>query len=162
MHHPWYDELDSPTEEVRRFHRLAAVLELAEQEFLEIRKKKDERELVASVRVASKAPGTPITTESLFAFIVQDDLVSNLDSRLEHILENKGAEDPDHYFLNVLVRMLNGLGIDTIQRLEDQLNKYRELIIEFVARCKPVWDTVSVSSKGIYFRGSLYFTLQPC
>jgi ppGpp synthetase/RelA/SpoT-type nucleotidyltranferase len=159
MQHPWYDELNSPTEELRRFHRLAAVLELAEQEFLEVRKKKDERARTASVRVEAKAPGTPITTESLAAFIRQDDLVTELDVGLEPILGNTTPVEPDSYTLNILVRWTIGVGIPTIQRLEDELNKNSELIMEFAARCKPIWDAVGPDSGSTYIRGLCIFHL---
>jgi putative GTP pyrophosphokinase len=50
IHHGWYDmKSSSPPEEERRFHRLAAVLELADQEFSLIRKAKTQRETMASV-----------------------------------------------------------------------------------------------------------------
>jgi ppGpp synthetase/RelA/SpoT-type nucleotidyltranferase len=50
IHHGWYDmKSSSPPEEERRFHRLAAVLELADQEFSLIRKAKRQRETMDSV-----------------------------------------------------------------------------------------------------------------
>jgi putative GTP pyrophosphokinase len=58
IHHGWYDNKSiSPADEERRFHRLAAVLELADQEFVHIRKEKENREKVASVRKNLPTPG---------------------------------------------------------------------------------------------------------
>ena len=52
IHHGWYDAKPAPpTDDERRFSRLAAVLDLADQEFLRIRKEKDERQKLDSIRV---------------------------------------------------------------------------------------------------------------
>ena len=57
IHHGWYDNKSiSPADEERRFHRLAAVLELADQEFVHIRKEKENREKLSSVRENLLAP----------------------------------------------------------------------------------------------------------
>jgi len=133
MHHPWYDEFNSPPEEVRRFHRLAAVLELAEQEFLDIRRKKEQRELSASVRVAAKTPGTPITPESLKALIEQSELVIDLDRKLLTIQGGDNLAEPKATILSSMATLVNAVGIDTIQALEDQLRDRGNGVIEFVA-----------------------------
>jgi putative GTP pyrophosphokinase len=134
MHHPWYDELNSPTEELRRFHRLAAVLELAEQEFLEIRKKKDDRERIASVRVAAKTPGTPVTSESLNALIEQNELVSELDERSAKIFGIESSTKAEASVLNAMAAFVNGVGIDTIQGLEDELKARGDAVAEFLLK----------------------------
>jgi ppGpp synthetase/RelA/SpoT-type nucleotidyltranferase len=61
IHHAWYDrQCSSPPEEERRFHRLAAVLELADQEFSLIRKSKIQRESMASVMEDESLPDISI------------------------------------------------------------------------------------------------------
>jgi putative GTP pyrophosphokinase len=139
MHHPWYDDLNSPAEEIRRFHRLAAVLELAEQEFLEIRKKKDNRERIASVRVAAKAPEIPITPESLRAF-VEDEAVAALNDRLATILGgtiSKGIPE-----MGKSAALAIEAGMPTIQALEDNLGVWNDAILDFVTRSVPIWNAV--------------------
>lgn len=123
MHHPWYDELISPPDEARRFYRLAAVLELAEQEFLEIRKKRDERERVASVRVEANAPETPITPEALAALIEQSELISKLDLECLKIQGGQSLVKPEAAVLGVASAFAKAVGITTIQQLETRLVK---------------------------------------
>jgi ppGpp synthetase/RelA/SpoT-type nucleotidyltranferase len=61
IHHGWYDRKSfSPPDEERRFHRLAAVLELADQEFSLIRKAKIQRESMAPVMEDDSLPDISI------------------------------------------------------------------------------------------------------
>jgi ppGpp synthetase/RelA/SpoT-type nucleotidyltranferase len=156
MHHPWYDELNSPIEELRRFHRLAAVLELAEQEFLEIRKKRDQRELIASVRVAAKAPEIPITSESLKAFI-EEGSSRALDTELAEILGGTvSTGDPN---LNLLSKSVISAGLLTIQSLEDKLNSTKTGLKEFVTRCVPIWGAARGNRQRVFTKGLCVFHL---
>ncbi len=138
MHHSWYDAENSPTDENRRFHRLAAVLELAEQEFLEIRKKKDDRERIASVRVAAKALEVLLTPESLKAFIEQGNL-NDLDNRVGHAIIGP-AGTPLMGSLALVAKVANTGGISTIEQLEEKLRVGGDATVEFVTRAKPIWD----------------------
>lgn len=151
MHHPWYDELNSPTEELRRFHRLAAVLELAEQEFLEVRRKKDERERIASVRVAAKAPEVPVTPESLKAFIEQP-FVTELDSRLAVLLVGNEATPVDAN-LNLLLKLCQTAGATTIEQLDALIRGNADAIADFAARCRPVYDEARKRLPAHFMRG---------
>jgi len=158
MYHPWYDELNSPPEELRRFHRLAAVLELAEQEFLEIRRKKQERERIAQVRVAAQAPDIPITEETLKEFISQKTIVAIADATLARILfgesikEGPNPQGPESY-----LRMVNLAGIKTIQVLEQLLNDCLPALGEYVARALETWKKQSPFEHEFYPKGfSIY------
>jgi ppGpp synthetase/RelA/SpoT-type nucleotidyltranferase len=62
IHHGWYDmKSSSSPEEERRFHRLAAVLELADQEFSLIRKSKMQRESMVPVMEDESLPDISIS-----------------------------------------------------------------------------------------------------
>jgi ppGpp synthetase/RelA/SpoT-type nucleotidyltranferase len=159
MHHPWYDELNSPSEELRRFHRLAAVLELAEQEFLEIRKKKDDRERIASVRVEAQAPEIPITVESLKALIEQKGIVFKMDNDLAAILGGPIGDIPTQNQLAHLARLVTRCGISTVQDLEEQLTKAAAAIEEYVTLCKPIWMLAQGQLSDTYTRGFSIFHL---
>ena len=119
---------------MRRFHRLAAVLELAEQEFLEIRKKKDSRQRSASVRVAAKAPGTPVTPESLIAFIEESEFVKQTDSKVAEVIGAQTSTRPNGRVLKIMADFLTAIGIDTIQQVEDNLRDRGEAAVEFLVR----------------------------
>lgn len=159
MHHAWYDSGDSPTEEERRFHRLAAVLELAEQEFLEIRKKKDARERIASVQVAAESPEIPITAESLKAFIEQKAIVTSTDAQLAAVLERAVERTASQNQLAQLVSMVIGAKIGTIQELEAKLMKAVQAVTEYVDRCKPFWELAQGRLSDFYTRGFCIFHL---
>jgi ppGpp synthetase/RelA/SpoT-type nucleotidyltranferase len=159
MHHAWYDSSDAPTEEERRFLRLAAVLELAEQEFLEIRKKKHDRERIASVQVAAAAesPDIPITLESLKAFIEQKDIVRELDVRLAIMFGSMNAMSPDEAFLIALSVLVNGVGIRSIQKLESNMRASGDAVIEFVRRLLVLPNITSSAQRTSYYKGLSIF-----
>jgi ppGpp synthetase/RelA/SpoT-type nucleotidyltranferase len=151
MQHPWYDEADPPIEEKRRFHRLAAVLELAEQEFLDVRKQKENRERVAKVRVEAKAPEIPITQESLKAFVEQGN-ISEFDREAGAILIGDSAT-PTPSNLTLLLSVTQGVGISTIKQLEDKLRVYHDAIMKFITLSAPIWDAARPASTIHYTAG---------
>jgi ppGpp synthetase/RelA/SpoT-type nucleotidyltranferase len=154
MHHAWYDSGDSPKEEERRFHRLAAVLELAEQEFLEIRRKKEQRERSASLQVAAESPDIPITLESLKAFIEQKNIVGEKDEQVGQILGMSLRSGFSPGQLSQMVDLLRGASISTVQELESMLTKASPALDEFVTRCAPIWKAAHSSSVSVsYLRG---------
>jgi ppGpp synthetase/RelA/SpoT-type nucleotidyltranferase len=159
MHHPWYDESDSPNDEVRRFHRLAAVLELAEQEFLEIRKKKDDRERIASVRVAAEAPKIPITADSLTAFIEQKDVVATVDGELATILGRTVGNVGTQSQIAHLARIVTSAGIETTQELEEMLTKAAPAVAEYVRLCLPIWRKAQGQLSDVFTHGFSIFHL---
>lgn len=57
IHHGWYDAKPTPPpDDERRFYRLAAVLELADHEFVRIRQERDSRQKLASIRIDAELP----------------------------------------------------------------------------------------------------------
>jgi len=57
IHHGWYDAKPTPPQDdERRFFRLAAVLELADQEFVRIRQDRDNRQKLTSIRSDAELP----------------------------------------------------------------------------------------------------------
>jgi ppGpp synthetase/RelA/SpoT-type nucleotidyltranferase len=159
MHHAWYDSSDTPTEEERRFLRLAAVLELAEQEFLEIRRKKEQREHAVSlqVAVAAESPEIPITPESLKAYIEQKDIVGELDTRLATMFGSKNAMSPDEAFLIALSTLVNGVGVSSIQKLESKISASGDAVIEFVRRLLNSPNITSSAQRTSYYKGLSIF-----
>lgn len=61
MYHPWYDNRSGANvEDVRGFHRLAAVLELADKEFVNIRTSKEKRDSLEIIREDAHLPDSSI------------------------------------------------------------------------------------------------------
>jgi ppGpp synthetase/RelA/SpoT-type nucleotidyltranferase len=139
MHHEWYDSEDSPREEERRFYRLAAVLELAEQEFLDIRIKKEERDRSSIARVKADAPEIQITPETLKAFIEEKDIVGEIDEKLGKILGMSMRSGFRSGQTRRMADLILYASISTVQELEAMLTKAPPALEEFVARCAPVW-----------------------
>jgi putative GTP pyrophosphokinase len=153
MHHPWYDETDPPSAEIRRFNRLAAVLELAEQEFLQIRREKENRERITSVRVAAKVPEIPITMDSLNAFLDEHSAeVAALDRQVAVAHFGEGQMQPSQK-TGPLAKVIAGAGISTIQELEDKLRTGGAAVVEFAKQSAPIFNAFVPDGMKTYGRG---------
>jgi putative GTP pyrophosphokinase len=138
MHHAPYDEKSSsPPDEQRAFHRLAAVLELADKEFLEIRQARENRQRNASVRVAAMAPSIEISSESLRAFIDEAPMVVKLD---KDFAKTFGQElEPEVSETELLERLVRASGFETIQDLKESLIANEGAVTEYVKRWAHAW-----------------------
>src|SRR5262249_19177482 len=75
IEHEWYDLKNTyPKNVKRRFYRITALLELAESEFLDIRKKRSEYQRSVALRVEAKVPDLPLDGVSLKSLIEKDPL----------------------------------------------------------------------------------------
>jgi putative GTP pyrophosphokinase len=146
IEHEWYDLKEAYPESVkRRFYRIAALLELAESEFLDIRKQRTNYQRSVAVRVEAKVPNLPIDPVSLKPFIETDPLVNELDKLVASAL---GREEPANVPVpdSVAERRsiaANGVGIHTLQELRDALVKHRKVVPEFAHRCQEIWPPMS-------------------
>lgn len=136
IEHKWYDLWDAfPAKAKRRFARLSALIEMADQEFVNLRKEFEAGSQSTSLLVGGDED-TPIDAQSLRAFIEQEPLVSEIDRA---IAEKVGTEFRDeislhHAFLTGGTRessLINSLS--TIGKLRDTLRINREKLIELVA-----------------------------
>jgi len=92
MEHEWYDLKDAyPAKVKRRFYRIAALLELAESEFLDIRNSRTQYERSVAVRVEANVLDLPIDAVSLRSFIEQENIVGQIDGSLAHVM-GRGSE----------------------------------------------------------------------
>src|ERR1035441_7541149 len=88
LEHEWYDLKDAyPKDVKRRFYRIAALLELAESEFQDIRKQRTAYERSVAVRVEAKEPDIPVDAVSMRQFIEREAIVSEMDKSIAAILE---------------------------------------------------------------------------
>ncbi|SNT07638.1 hypothetical protein SAMN05421770_10458 [Granulicella rosea] len=144
MEHDWYDLQDQlPRNIKRRFSRLAGLLDLADSEFLDMRKKKLEYERSVSVRLEAQVPDmsdVAIDQVSLKSFTAQDVLVKELDAKIAKIrnLELQSEKTPESF--RPQVELVLAAGLRTLEELRNSLAVHRDAIIEYVELCKSIWD----------------------
>jgi putative GTP pyrophosphokinase len=87
IEHPWYDLKDAFLDDIkRRFARMAALLEIAESEFLSLKKIQSDYVLAVGVQVETNVPDVPVDPVSLKTFIEQEPLVGEIDTVLASII----------------------------------------------------------------------------
>jgi putative GTP pyrophosphokinase len=134
IEHPWYDLKEAfPPEIKRRFARMSALLEIAESEFLALRKLQSDYTRSIAVQVEAEVPDLPVDAVSLRTFIGTDSTLAEIDKR---IADSWGArlqqEVPDS--LEPLSKAANAAGVVSLQQLRGSLKKYAGLIPEYAVR----------------------------
>ena len=136
--HKWYD-LDErfPRNVKRRFARLSALIDLADEQFVKLR---DEWEQVNSSIDRSVEGGfvdIPIDAQSLRAFIEHEPLVEEIDQSIaladKLILGGSLAERE----LSTFAKLLQEVGVGTASELRQTLQSSRNAILKFVHETRP-------------------------
>jgi putative GTP pyrophosphokinase len=142
IQHDWYDLQDRlPRDIQRRFSRLAGLLDLADSEFLEIRKKKVEYERSISVRLTAKVPDmsdVPLDSVSIQSFILQNNLVKELDNRIAQIRGREILVATQNY--NVQADLAIAAGIKTLEELRASLEAHAEDVLEYIQKSKEYFE----------------------
>jgi putative GTP pyrophosphokinase len=159
QHGPYDDKGSSPRDEQRAFHRLAAVLELADKEFLQARQERERRQLNASVRVAAMAPEIEISSESIKAFIEETPIATELDTDLSSLMERAVEPDVSLDYVESLSRRIEEAGFKTVQELEKSLTAAKDALLDWVTRCYPVWNKALKLSSRPLKRGATILQL---
>jgi hypothetical protein len=147
IEHEWYDLREAyPAEIKRRFARLVALFEIADNEFLEIRDRRARYERSVTLRVEAKAPNIPVDAVSLKAFIEQEPLVAEIDNQIGPIMGLPFGNELLDVTLDLRSKALKLAGLTTLQDVREKLNKYKTAILEFVSRCKN--ENVWVQGRG--------------
>jgi putative GTP pyrophosphokinase len=141
IEHEWYDlKCDFPDNIKRRLARMAALLEIAEEEFLNLRKLQSNYQQAVAIQVETKVPDVPVDTVSLKAFIFQDPLVSEVDASIALAL---GATVLPDVADSVIEKRSTGaklVGMRKLQDVRESLQKHRTTIPEFMRLCNGrVW-----------------------
>ena len=113
----------------RRFSRLAGLLEIADDEFVEIRKSLQKYEVDVATRIEESSSEVPIDLHSLHSF-VRTDRVNKLDRALADKLGKQLGDTI--FFPDYLAAMLAHLEIGTIETLSGRLEQRETEIVEFV------------------------------
>jgi putative GTP pyrophosphokinase len=163
MEHEWYDLKDAyPAKVKRRFYRIAALLELAESEFLDIRNSRTQYERSVAVRVEANVLDLPIDAVSLRSFIEQEPIVSHIDGLLVRVIGGGLEAKLDDAWVERRASGLKVIGLTKLQELRDSLEQFKDAIPEYVDRCRreKLWPgaPVRLLHKGIsihHFSGML-------
>ncbi len=148
IEHPWYDLKDAfPHNIKRRFARMAALLEIAESEFLSLRKIQSDYTLSVGVQVETNVPDVPVDPVSMKTFIEQEPLVRETDAALASIFGLPLSDDVNDRTGEMVATAAIQAGMKRIQDLRDSLRRYKTAIPEFVARCRQeLWPSAPASS----------------
>lgn len=136
IEHRWYDLKDSfPTSVKRRFARLSALIDLADEQFVDLREEWAQVKTSIDRSVEGGFVDIPIDAQSLRAFIEQEPLVSEIDRAIAKKVDTEFRDEIplNHAFLTGGTResvSINSLG--TIGKLRDTLRINREKLIELV------------------------------
>jgi len=117
-----------PKEFQRRFFRLAGLLELADQEFSEIRNVLSQYESFASQKVLETPKALSIDKVSLQAYITNRNLVNEIDSKISKLCNIK-LEGVD--ISPILIERLFWVGFKTIGDVDESLIRYQKSVVFF-------------------------------
>jgi ppGpp synthetase/RelA/SpoT-type nucleotidyltranferase len=147
MEHEWYDLKEAyPARVKRRFYRIAALLELAESEFLDIRNSRTQYERSVAVRVEANVLDLAIDAVSLKSFIEQQRIVRQIDSSLARVMAAGLEAKLDDEWIERHVSGLKFMGLTKLQELLGSLEHFKNAIPEYVDRCRreEVWPVMDV------------------
>lgn len=167
LEHAWaeieHDLGYKATEEVpaltrRRLNRLAGLLELADQEFVAIRRELDTYARGLPARIEAAGDSVQLDRLSLVALLDCDE-VKALDRAIAVVLDKALGEEP--FFPDYLLKLLAWSGIRTVAEARSGILEHHDVIVAMV---KPyfafAWETWQLSPEQMaqIFRGySLFF-----
>jgi ppGpp synthetase/RelA/SpoT-type nucleotidyltranferase len=141
IQHDWYDLKDAfPGDIKRRFYRMAALLEIAESEFLELRKKKSDYIKSMDVQVGAQVLEVPLDPVSLRSFAINDPIVERIDQVLSDKTGRQLSDDLGDELCKHRYKVAWLAGFRTINAVRDSLVKYDAGIIEYFERCRKLWS----------------------
>jgi len=137
IEHPWYDLKGAfPDDIKRRFARMAALLEIAESEFLSLRKIQSDYQRSVSVQVEANIPDIPVNAVSLRTFIEQEPLVAEIDNLIAINYGMSVSAEVSDSWLEVRAVSVKGVGLTKLQEVRDALKKHKAAIPQFAGQCK--------------------------
>jgi GTP pyrophosphokinase len=154
IEHPWYDlKAAYPFDIKRRFARIAALLEIAESEFLNLKQIQLDYRRSIAVQVEANILDLQVDAVAMKSFIEREPLVKEIDLSMAAALgKTVAAEIPDR-LAEVRSNAARLAGMTKLQDLRDALAKYRSAIPEYALRCRrEVWPdapTTPELTKGV-------------
>jgi len=137
IQHDWYDMKQAfPSDIKRRFARMAALLEIAESEFLDLRKKKSSYLRSVSVQVDAEVPGLLLDAVSLMSFIKQDPAVAVVDQSIAELVQRELSHEVPEANIHLLLKLASCAGFTALKDIRDGLKKHERAIHEYVDRSR--------------------------
>ena len=131
---------DVPAEIRRRFSRLSGLLELADQEFVDIKKSLNQYQARVAEKIAGEEHDVTINRVSLRAAL-ESGITNILDNTLAQRLSLPKAKT--FFYIDYLIRMLDLIGVKTISQLSQIIELHaphlEPFIPEYFAFTKHVW-----------------------
>jgi len=114
----------------RKFSRLAGILELADEEFLSIRRQLEDYERDVAIKIKNIPSQVSLDKTSMLSFVTNSDFIKECDSYIASLTNGK-LVDPNSEYIENLIPRLHFLGINTIADLQDILEKNTKYILPF-------------------------------
>ncbi|MDF2156105.1 hypothetical protein [Vibrio sp. CAU 1672] len=129
----------------RKFSQLAGLLELADDQFIQIRNELENYELDIQETIVQAPQDVSIDKVSIYNYLKSSELLAQLDTEISEIM---GVELIELTKENAArhVKYLSYFGIETISQLEEEVVRYREFIIQ---RANDIDTDSDHVSKGI-------------
>ena len=118
-----------PKEIQRRFSRLAGLLELADDEFVQTRDSLLEYEATVTQRIIEARASVLIDKASLLAFAKHSPLVHKIDHKITSAVKGQIVEREE--FVSGIINHLHYVGLETIADVDSSLRKFGEIIAGF-------------------------------
>lgn len=115
----------------RRFSRLAGLLELADDEFREIRLQLTSHQEKASVAVNQGHWDAEIDQDSLYSYVNSSETLKLIDADLASIFNRGRIRPPDRSYIGRQAEHLVSVGFQSIAEIDKSLTEERGLIGEF-------------------------------
>jgi hypothetical protein len=136
IEHEWYDLKEGYPKPVRRrFYRLAALLEIAEAEFRDIRTSRMQYVQSVAVQVGAQVLDLPVNAVSMRSFIEQEPLVGEIDQLIAQARGIIVAKDLPELVVVRRAKAARLSGMARLQELRASLAKHGAALPEFAARC---------------------------
>ena len=132
IEHPWYDLKGAfPDNIKRRFARMSALLEIAEDEFLSLRKLQSDYQRSVEVQVTAKLADLPIDALSMRSFVEQDSLVNEVDKAIADIRKLHLSSEMSDRFAARRAQAAILAGMKSVQEARGLLEHHRDAILRY-------------------------------
>lgn len=140
IEHDWYDLRDAFPDDIKReFSRLKALLEIAESNFIALRKSRASYERSVAIQVEARLPQLALDAVSLKSLIEQDEIILEVDKAVVSILGAELVESLSAATIELRLKAATLAGLRDLQGVREAVGRYRDAIIEYVERCRKFW-----------------------